>query len=221
MRLRPWTIRPLAFAISVVIRAWMRPAQFTFTCDDPISDPRNAQSNGIYLCWHEMMLFPISSHRGHAFTTLASRHRDGELITRTLNYLGYSVVRGSSSKEGASALRGLMREGKLKNLAITPDGPKGPRRGAQPRALHLPSRTGMPIHPAGFAFSECWRIKSWDRMAIPKPWATGQCVVARPIFIPPNIQRDQIETYRQQVQDAMDEAQSRAEALTLPNAARP
>jgi lysophospholipid acyltransferase (LPLAT)-like uncharacterized protein len=127
--------------------------------------------------------------------------------------LGFSTVRGSTTRKGFSALRGLMRQGKLTHLAITPDGPKGPRRVVQQGGIYLASRTGMPILPTGLAFRSCWRAKSWDRLAVPKPGTMGVCIIGKPIMIPPDISMEEIESYRQKLQIEMDKIQARAEAL--------
>jgi lysophospholipid acyltransferase (LPLAT)-like uncharacterized protein len=210
---QPRTIGPLALILSAVIHFWLRTCEFRVHFDDPASDPRNNSIHGIYLFWHEMMLLPTQSHRNAGFSVLVSQHRDGELISRIINMLGFSTVRGSSTRKGFSALRNLMRQGKFKHLAITPDGPQGPRRIMQPGAIYLASRTAMPIIPVGLAFRSCWRANSWDRMAIPFPGTLAVCMLAKPITIPPDIDTDQIEYHTKQVQIEMDKIQTRAETV--------
>jgi hypothetical protein len=212
---QPWTVGPIALLASGVIRWWLGSTRFHYVVDDPAADPRHAPVRGIYLFWHETMLFPAYTHGRHGFAVLVSRHRDGELIARILKMLGFSVVRGSTTRQGLSALRGLMRSGKGCHLAITPDGPQGPRRIVQQGAIYLASRTGMPIWPTGFAFRHCWRVGSWDRMALPKPGTAGVCVVGTPIYLPADLSMEQIEVERQRVQGAMDGVQARAEAQAM------
>src|SRR4051812_3386218 len=146
---QPWTIPPFAFVLSAGIRLWISSARLKWSFEDPAGDPHYNGSRGIYLFWHEMLLFPAASRGLAATAVLVSRHRDGELIARILGRLGFSVVRGSSNRRGLSALRGLIRQGEISHLAITPDGPLGPRRVVQPGALFVASRTGMPIYPTG------------------------------------------------------------------------
>jgi lysophospholipid acyltransferase (LPLAT)-like uncharacterized protein len=203
----------LALILSAVIRWWMRTCDIRFAFDDPAGDPRGNPINGIYLFWHEMMLLPTLTHRHAGFCVLISQHRDGELISRTVKMLGFSTVRGSTTRKGFSAIRGLMRQGKLTHLAITPDGPKGPRRVVQQGGIYLASRTGMPILPTGLAFRSCWRANSWDRLAVPMPGTQGVCIIGKPIMIPPDISMEEIESYRLQVQIEMDKIQARAESL--------
>jgi lysophospholipid acyltransferase (LPLAT)-like uncharacterized protein len=202
----------LALILSGVIRWWLRTCDIRFYFDDPAGDPRGNPINGIYLFWHEMMLLPTLTHRHAGFCVLISQHRDGELISRIVTMLGFSTVRGSTTRKGFSAIRGLMREGKISHLAITPDGPKGPRRVVQQGGIYLASRTGMPILPVGLAFRSCWRANSWDRMAIPKPLTLGVIIIGKPIMIPPDIDTEEIEHHRQQIQIEMDKLQARAES---------
>jgi lysophospholipid acyltransferase (LPLAT)-like uncharacterized protein len=106
-----------------------------------------------------------------------------------------------------------MRHGRAAHLAITPDGPRGPRRVVQLGAVYLASRTGMPLVPMGLAFDRPWRAPSWDRMAIPRPWHAARCVLAQPMDVPADLDDDGLEQYRLKVQAALDDAQARAEAL--------
>ncbi len=209
---QPWTVGPGALILSAFIRFWMGTSQFYFTFDEPDADPRGAPHRGIYIFWHEMLLFPAYTHRRHGFAVLISQHVDGELIARILHMLGFATVRGSTNRQGLSAIRGMMRSGKSYHLAITPDGPRGPRRVVQPGAIYLASKTGMPICPIGLAFRDQWRAGSWDRMALPKPATTGVCISGGRIFVPPDLTAEQIDEYRQRVQTALDGVQVRAES---------
>jgi lysophospholipid acyltransferase (LPLAT)-like uncharacterized protein len=129
--------------------------------------------------------------------------------------MGAQAVRGSTNKKGLSALRGLIRKGRVNHLGITPDGPRGPRRVLQPGAVFVASRTGMPLVPVGMAYDSCWRHSSWDRMAFPRPGRTGVAVAGRPIYVPADLDRDGVEEYRRRVQAAMDDVQGRAEQLVV------
>ncbi len=209
---RPWTVGPLALLLSTTIRCWMGAGRYRFFYDEPQSDPARAPQKLIILFWHEMLLFPAYSFRHRNMATLVSQHIDGELIARVLKMLGIGAVRGSTTRAGMTALRGLMRQVQLTHVGITPDGPRGPRRVVQKGAIFVASRTGLPILPAGFAFRRCWRAGSWDRMAVPRPGTMGFCVAGKAIHIPPDIVDGQIESHRLLVQQAMDQVQARAEA---------
>ena len=174
-------------------------------------------SGRIYLFWHEMILLAAYAYARLGLTTLISRHRDGELIAQVVAMLGGRAIRGSTSqgrdRGGAEALRRMMRPGRHRHLCITPDGPRGPRRVVNIGAVYLASRSGMALVPVGMAFDRPWRAGSWDRMALPRPFSRARAVTGSPIHVPDHLDVDQLDPWHRLVQDAMDRAQTRAEAL--------
>ena len=111
--------------------------------------------------WHgRQLMLPLAYH-GRGLSILISRHRDGELIARAMRAFGFSSVRGSTTRGGSSALRALVAEGRRgRDLAVTPDGPKGPRGVVQPGVIQLARLTGLPVFPLAFGAS---KKKSWIR----------------------------------------------------------
>lgn len=122
--------------------------------------------------WHGQ-LFPLAwAVRDMGLRVLVSEHRDGEIITRILEHLGYTMIRGSSTRGGARALAEIIRELKAgRGIAITPDGPKGPARVFSPGAAVAAQRAEVPVFPLYCSVSSAWRFNSWDRFMIPKPFA--------------------------------------------------
>ncbi|MBI3015878.1 MAG: lysophospholipid acyltransferase family protein [Candidatus Tectomicrobia bacterium] len=126
----------------------------------------------IYAIWHGRMLCPILSRSHRQICTLVSLSRDGEIINAFLQRLGFRTVRGSSSRGGARGLTALVREVKAgHDVAITPDGPRGPRFQAQEGALDLAARTGAPLLLTTSAARRAFVCKSWDRFLIPLPFS--------------------------------------------------
>lgn len=143
----------------------------------------------IYAFWHESILYFAWSHRRRGVSVMISRHGDGELIARTVELLGFSTARGSSSKGGPAALRTLARQVQsetrpITDMAMTPDGPRGPRRVVQGGILELAARTGLPIVPAAVSYARSWRAGSWDRMRIPKPFTRAVVLFGEPLWVP-------------------------------------
>lgn len=105
--------------------------------------------------WHgRQLMIPLAYH-GREVHILISRHRDGELISRIMSRFGYHSVRGSSTRGGTAALRQLIKLGRSGvDIAITPDGPKGPRYVAQPGVIQIAKVTGLPILPLTFSCSK-------------------------------------------------------------------
>jgi len=209
----PIAIKLVSLLGSWVLRLWLKTQDYWFCMDDPDSDPNWTDKRNIYLFWHEMMLFPLATHCGPEFAMLVSRHRDGELISQVMRMFQGRTVRGSTSRGAVAGLLGMMRGQAARHLGITPDGPRGPRRVVQEGAIYLASRTGMPLVPVGFAFGDCWRVGSWDRMALPRPFRLAVSIAARPVSVPAEIDREGIQTVRREIQQAMDGVQQRAEDL--------
>ncbi|MGH2669219.1 MAG: lysophospholipid acyltransferase family protein [bacterium] len=138
----------------------------------------------IYIVWHgRILLVPWLSVRmqkeggARPPVVLASRSRDGEIVTRFVTCFGLPVVRGSSSRGGGTALRALaaaIRDGS--DVAIVPDGPRGPREQLQPGVVALAALTGAPVVPLAIGARPARRLRSWDRFLVPLPFA--RCVLA-------------------------------------------
>ncbi|NLF30841.1 MAG: lysophospholipid acyltransferase family protein [Planctomycetes bacterium] len=217
----PIAIKSAALLGAGVISAWMRTLDYRFAVDDPAAHPDVLGERGLYLFWHETLLLPAYAHVRDGFAVLVSTHRDGELIAQTVRLLGGRAIRGSSTRGGTAAVIAMLRDRRSRHLAITPDGPRGPRRVIQDGAIYLASRGRMPLVPVGYAVSDAWRAPSWDRMILPKPGAAARAVAGAPIRVPAGAAREELQTYRQRVQDAMDDVQARAEDLAARRAVGP
>ncbi len=128
----------------------------------------------VFAFWHESLLACAYRFRGLGIAILISRSFDGELIARTVERLGFAAVRGSSSRGGAAGLRGMAEAYAAGRIcAFTADGPKGPRRVAKAGAVQLAALAGPGWIGCFHAEPErAWRLRSWDRFAIPKPFTT-------------------------------------------------
>ncbi|MEI6740667.1 MAG: lysophospholipid acyltransferase family protein [Gemmatimonadaceae bacterium] len=130
--------------------------------------------------WHGQMLPILWAHR-QPTAVLISEHRDGEIIARIVARFGFSSVRGSTSRGGARALLACVQavqEGA--DVAITPDGPRGPRHQFAPGALVVAFRAGVPVVPLVAHVDRAWRLRSWDAFEIPKPFARVTIVYGAP-----------------------------------------
>jgi len=92
-------------------------------------------------------------------------------------------VRGSSTKGGAKGVLEMVKTGRNHDLAITPDGPKGPRYKVQPGAAYLASRAGIPLIPMTNSAKSAWVLKSWDSFMIPKPFSRVIVLIGQPIWV--------------------------------------
>lgn len=138
----------------------------------------------IFVTWHGRLLPLLHLYRGKGIVMLVSQHRDGEYLTRLAKGLGYDAVRGSSTRGGFPALREIvrrLRDGR--SVAITPDGPQGPREEFKPGALQAARITGVPVIPVMAGADRAWWIAGWDRFLVPKPFAWVPVAVGEAIHI--------------------------------------
>lgn len=111
--------------------------------------------HAIFAFWHGQQLMMLFGYRGTGTHTLISQHGDGEIIARIVARFGHRAVRGSSTRGGAGALRALVKLGRSgHDVAVTPDGPKGPRQVAKLGVIQLAKASGLPIVPIVFACSK-------------------------------------------------------------------
>jgi lysophospholipid acyltransferase (LPLAT)-like uncharacterized protein len=195
-------INALGFLASGVVRGLLGTVRFDY---QPLGDHLTPTSPGlkqryIFAFWHEYMLIPAYHYARPDVHVLISQSDDGQIISEACRHLGFSVVRGSSSRGGAEAVRQLVRLAPFGHLGVTPDGPRGPRRKIQSGVIYLASRTGLPIVAAGFGVKSAWRAKSWDRFCLPKPFTRATCVTAAPLVVPADAEGRDLVRYRQRLE---------------------
>jgi lysophospholipid acyltransferase (LPLAT)-like uncharacterized protein len=138
----------------------------------------------LFTLWHGQMLPLLVQHRREGVSVLISEHRDGELIAKIAQRFGFRAIRGSTSRGALRALAAIARvieDGG--DVAITPDGPRGPAYSFAPGALIAAQRTAAPIVGVGVHASRAWRLKSWDAFMIPQPFARVAIVYTDPVFV--------------------------------------
>lgn len=156
----------------------------------------------IYILWHNrFFVVPPAWNRIcrglRRAVTLTSASKDGAMVAAAMNVFDMGAIRGSSSRRGVAALIGLKRalaEGF--DICLTPDGPKGPRYKVQPGFLKLAESSGAPIVPVHLKFSNAWRLKTWDRFVIPKPFSRVEVTFAEAIHIPRELDEAAFEAKR-------------------------
>lgn len=148
----------------------------------------------VFVLWHGRLLPCTYWNRHQRLVTLVSQHRDGEYIARIVEKWGYTAVRGSSSRRAAGALRDLVRYVRAgRSLAVTPDGPRGPRAVMKPGALLAAQLSGAPVIPAAGGASRGWWFGSWDRFLVPKPFARVRLAYGEPVWIPRDADEAELE----------------------------
>lgn len=166
----------------------------------------------IFTVWHNRLplclivyrlLLPIR-HRPHRLAALVSASRDGAVVARILELFGVQPVRGSTSRRGPQALLELTTWGQRGyDLALTPDGPRGPCYVAQPGPILLARLTGLPVIPVSYQLSWRIRLNTWDRFQIPLPGGRWAIRVGAPVWVPRDASEQVMEALRQQLQQRL------------------
>lgn len=166
----------------------------------------------LYCIWHNRLALCMKTYFYHApkngrpirMAALISASKDGALLAAILEQFGIQPARGSSSRRGTQAVREMARWARNGyDLAITPDGPRGPRYVAEEGVILLAQITGLPLIPS--AYSVRWRIrlKSWDRFVIPLPFSQCEILFGQPIYVPRETTPEERERFRQQLEAAL------------------
>jgi lysophospholipid acyltransferase (LPLAT)-like uncharacterized protein len=216
-------------AVGGVLLSWFGPvllrllaATWRVRCNaGPGRDLLLCGAPALLVLWHGRMLaaMPLRGHRGRGITVLVSPSDDGGLADRALRRLGYRAVRGSLSRGGARALRELaaaLTDGA--QVVLTPDGPRGPRHAMNDGVAWLARARNAPIVPVAFAADRAWRLRSWDRCLIPKPFARLVVDHGDPIAAPAECDDDGLAAAGARLRAALLAAERRAfAALGVPD----
>jgi lysophospholipid acyltransferase (LPLAT)-like uncharacterized protein len=172
----------LAYAYIRFLRATMR---LEWRGRERLEVLRRDGGSFILAFWHSRLVMMPYVYPGGRLTVLSSRHRDSEMLARVLVRLGLDLSKGSSSSGGAAGLRDILRKTRAGfDVAFTPDGPKGPRRVVKPGVVAAARLSGLPILPVAFSARPAWRLRSWDRTLVPRPFARGLYLYGEPLVVP-------------------------------------
>lgn len=138
----------------------------------------------IFVFWHGQLLPLVHYHRNEGVVVLVSEHADGEYVTRVIERHGFMTARGSSTRGGIRGLKSLIRAAREgHDLALTPDGPQGPRHRFKAGALVAAQVTGAPLVPVAAGASAAWHFDSWDRFMVPRPLSRVLIEYGEPVFV--------------------------------------
>jgi lysophospholipid acyltransferase (LPLAT)-like uncharacterized protein len=198
---------------SQAIRLWMSTLDYRAVFYDRSVDPiHGVNGPRIYIFWHENILIPLYL-RGHChLAMLLSQHGDAEILARVAYHMGFDCVRGSTYRGGARAIWELFDRSRRQHLTMTPDGPRGPRRQLAQGPIYLASRLPLPLVAMGFGYDRPWRVNSWDKFAIPRPFSRARAIIGPPMKLPTDLDREGLENCRERVERLLNCLTSEAEA---------
>jgi len=207
LKITGWRARWLIAVGFRLLQIWARTLRYEI--DDRlgvVGKPIN--ENYIAALWHNRLLLisyvlkRFTPHRPGA--GLISASRDGDLVTDLTERFGFDVVRGSSSRLGASAileLTAVLASGR--DVLITPDGPRGPAYDLGPGIIFLAQKSGAAVVPINMEYSAYWRVKSWDKFILPRPFSKVRVIFGQPHHVKSTSTDDEFEAERLRLQNAM------------------
>lgn len=149
--------------------------------------PSRVRASGhpvIYAFWHGRLMVPSWTHRDRGVGILISRSADGEYVARMAEKLGFHVIRGSSTRGGEEGFRLMLdclRSGR--DVAVTPDGPVGPRYEVKKGMIYLARASGAAIVPVGIGISRYKQLASWDEFRVPLPGTYVLAHFGEPVWV--------------------------------------
>jgi hypothetical protein len=218
---RPWWRKPL---LKVAIRVaqlllsgvvWMLAWTYRLTVlnGEGLYGRWRRDERIIVAFWHDrLVMMPIAA-RGHPLCILNSQHRDGEIATRAIARWGIRSVRGSATRGAVSGFMQLVRAYRGgEDLAVVPDGPRGPGHHAKSGVIQLARITGAPIIPISYAADRVRRLRSWDRLMIPLPFARVVLAIGEEVRVARDADEHVMEEHRRVLEQRLNELERSAES---------
>jgi len=203
---KTWAQSLVSFLIACYLRFAYATSRWEVRGWDTIQTQYDAEQPFIVCFWHARMIMATFGWQNTVqLSMLSTPHRDGKIAAMTYNRLGIKTIWGSTKKGGTEAARGMIRA--LKGgeaVAITPDGPKGPRQRMQSSAIDIARMSGAKLIPVTAASSASKILSTWDRLQIPTPFSRGVVSVAPPIDVPRKASAEDYEALRQSFEDRLN-----------------
>jgi hypothetical protein len=166
----------------------------------------------ILVFWHGRLFMICHSYEGKKVGFLASPHRDGQVVGKALQRFGFRMILGSTTRQGFSAFKNMFRALKDgSDIAVTPDGPRGPRFKVKIGVIELARITGKPIVPVTFGASKKIVFNSWDRFVLPYPFSRGVFIWGNPIHVDLEGDRTHLEEKRLLLENCLNEITEQAD----------
>jgi lysophospholipid acyltransferase (LPLAT)-like uncharacterized protein len=198
-----------------VIFWWCRTVKITRIDHEQFDAMRSMGKNFVVVFWHGSMLIGWFLHRPEKvnnISALVSQSNDGEYLSSVLERWGYKLIRGSSHIGGKEAMQ-LMTDSieQGQSLALTPDGPRGPRHEMKMGAIRAAQKTSVPLFLAGIAVEKKRNLKSWDVFEIPIPFSTAAVAYSEAIMVPKELDGEPLDLFKMKMQTRLDELTMKAE----------
>ncbi len=162
--------------------------------------------------WHGRLLMMPRAYEGKKLSFLVSSHRDGQVVGKALKRFGFHAILGSTNRKGFTAFKQMLKANQEgSDIAITPDGPKGPRYQVQIGVIELAKLTGRVVVPVTFGASRRKIFNTWDYFLLPYPFSKGVFIWGDPIAVDPKGDREHMEERRILLERRLNELTERAD----------
>lgn len=197
----------------ILVRFLSLTSRFIFVNFEEYSEKLKSRDQLVHACWHGRLLFcPYTYWGKNGITALVSTHRDGDMVARFFAHFGINSARGSTTRGSIGGVKGLLKV--VKNggdLALTPDGPKGPRHVVQMGTIHIAKRTGLPIYPITYSAKKRKVFSSWDKFVMPYPFTKIVFICGEAIYIDRDATDSEVEGKRLELEKSLIDITERAD----------
>lgn len=205
----------LRYLLWRIVLLWCRSLKIRKTNYEDVDEIVASGGRYVVAFWHGSMLIGWFLHRPvrpGTTSALVSQSKDGEYLSAVLERWGYSMIRGSSHIGGKEAMQLMVDEvEKGHSLAITPDGPRGPRHEMKMGAVRVAQKTGVPLVLVGIAAMKRKKLKSWDAFEVPIPFSTVEVVYSEPLYVPNDLTGESLDNVKMMMQHRLIELTLKAE----------
>ncbi|MCH7666665.1 MAG: DUF374 domain-containing protein [Acidobacteria bacterium] len=217
----PWFVAPAAFLVRVLLSTLLRTCRVVEISGElHLNALAESGRAAVFTFWHNRSNYCGYFLRkrwigaGRPLGIITSLSRDGEIAARTARANGFQVVRGSVGGGGLAGLKALHRMLRRENVSVlsVADGSRGPVYQAQAGVIVLAQTARAPLVPIGYVASSCWRLGSWDRMIVPKPFSRIALAIGEPIEYPERLAKEELGRAQAALKDALDELTKQAKS---------
>ena len=195
--------RCLISVLSILIKIWFKTLRVSRKDALGLTNGINAGNYAVAM-WHNRILgaVPLFHSKFRKNTVaIASRSKDGQMITDFLEKFKIETIRGSSNKEGKNKggaralIQSIVELRKGHNICFTVDGPRGPIYESKPGVLKASQKSGIEILPISVNMNSYWQMKSWDKLQVPKPFSKVEMIIGEPISITKDCTAEQMKAH--------------------------
>jgi len=199
------------FFLYYIINALCKSLKISRINDEAIKNLKSKNQNYVLAFWHGTMLLPWYLHGSPDFVGLTSQSKDGDLLAKILRNWKYKVIRGSSSTGGDEALDIMIEHAENNySIAVTPDGPRGPRHKFKAGAVITAKKTNVPVVLAGVGFKRKKILKNWDQFEIPYFFSEAKIIFSDPVYVSSNLSYEETSSVILKCEEKLNELQRQA-----------